>query len=248
MLCLGDTIWDIPDYVLSNSLPSSNRETVLRQILNKQKLKPVLDFSFRERPGLTDLYSPEDLITSQLRHEMNFIITKYLKVNLNIMVRVNQFYSEFMKDYNVLGIHVRGTDNWLETANFKLPTVRQWIGEADRILQSLDEPRRIFLASDSQEIVNKFIESFGKEKVVHINAIRAKRYKGDAVDSVRNNDPLQTGKQVFMDILLLAKCDYFLHAESNVGSLASYFNPKMKSFFLGDINNNQMVTKNYERS
>ena len=44
-----------------------------------------------------------------------------------------------------------------------------------------------------------------------------------------------------MDILLLAKCDYFLHAESNVASSASYLNPKMNSFFLGDITKNQIV-------
>ena len=165
VLCFGDSIWDFPDYLFSNALPTNNVQNVFGQISNKQKFKPVLDFSFRERSGLTDFYAPEDLITSQLRHEMNFILRKYLKVNSKIMMKVNQFYSEFMKDYNVLGIHVRGTDHWSENANFKLPTVRQWIDEADRVLQSLDEPRRIFLASDSHEVVSRFIESFGKEKV-----------------------------------------------------------------------------------
>ena len=37
-----------------------------------------------------------------------------------------------------------------------------------------------------------------------------------------------------MDILLLAKCDHFLHTESSVASLASYFNPHMTSYFLQD--------------
>ena len=37
-----------------------------------------------------------------------------------------------------------------------------------------------------------------------------------------------------MDILLLAKCDQFLHTESSVASLASYFNPHMTSHFLQD--------------
>jgi len=40
------------------------------------------------------------------------------------------------------------------------------------------------------------------------------------------------GTQVFLDVLLLAKCDHFLHAESSVASLASYFNPHMKSYFM----------------
>ena len=73
------------------------------------------------------------------------------------------------------------------------------------------------------------------------DVVRAKGYKDDSVHFDRSNDPLQIGQQVFMDILLLAKCNYFLHAESNVASLASYFNPEMKSFFLGDVTGNQKV-------
>ena len=70
---------------------------------------------------------------------------------------------------------------------------------------------------------------------MYLEAVRAEEYQSEAVHFNKNNDPLEIGRQVFMDILLLAKCDYFLHAESNVASLASYFNPKMKSFFLGDM-------------
>ena len=73
-----------------------------------------------------------------------------------------------------------------------------------------------------------------------IKAIRAKSYHGNiaphyffksehkAIDSSR----LALGTQVLLDILLLAKCDHFLHAESSVASLASYFNPHMKSYFM----------------
>ena len=78
--------------------------------------------------------------------------------------------------------------------------------------------------------------------MVYIHAIRAKRYSDEAEHVNKNNDPLQMGQQVFMDILLLAKCDCFLHSESNVASLAAYFNPKMKSFYLGDTADDQRVS------
>ena len=42
------------------------------------------------------------------------------------------------------------------------------------------------------------------------------------------------GTEVLTDVLLLAKCDAFLHTESSVAALASYFNPNMKIHFLGD--------------
>ena len=82
--------------------------------------------------------------------------------------------------------------------------------------------------------------SLSSRQVVFIKAIRAKSYhsniaphyffksKGKAADSSRR----ALGTQVLLDILLLAKCDHFLHAESSVASLASYFNPHMKSYFM----------------
>ena len=78
-------------------------------------------------------------------------------------------------------------------------------------------------------------------QVVFTEAIRAKGYhdqipphnfefKHNAADPYER----QIGTQVLMDILLLAKCDHFLHTESSVASLASYFNPHMISYFLQD--------------
>ena len=78
-------------------------------------------------------------------------------------------------------------------------------------------------------------------QVVFTEAIRAKRYHDQIPPhnfEFKHNtaDPYerQIGTQVLMDILLLAKCDHFLHTESSVASLASYFNPQMTSYFLQD--------------
>ena len=76
-------------------------------------------------------------------------------------------------------------------------------------------------------------------QVAYTTAVRAERYHGNVpphyFEFEQNaSDPYErvVGTQVFLDILLLAKCDHFLHAESSVASLASYFNPHMKSYFM----------------
>ena len=76
-------------------------------------------------------------------------------------------------------------------------------------------------------------------QVVYTKAVRAKRYHSqlpphDFEFADNPADPYErvVGTQVLMDILLLAKCDHFLHIESSVASLASYFNPHMKSYFM----------------
>ena len=78
-------------------------------------------------------------------------------------------------------------------------------------------------------------------KVIFTDAVRAERYHDQIPPHVfkfEHNaaDPYEReiGTQVLMDILLLAKCDQFLHTESSVASLASYFNPHMTSYFLQD--------------
>ena len=76
-------------------------------------------------------------------------------------------------------------------------------------------------------------------QVIFTDAFRAKRYHDripphDFKFEHNAADPYEReiGTQVLMDILLLAKCDQFLHTESSVASLASYFNPHMTSYFL----------------
>ena len=78
-------------------------------------------------------------------------------------------------------------------------------------------------------------------QVVFTKAIRARRYHSQDAPHVfefpdNAADPYErvVGTQVLMDILLLAKCDHFLHAESSVASLASYFNPHMRSYFMDE--------------
>lgn len=85
----------------------------------------------------------------------------------------------------------------------------------------------------------KLIILFCCKKVLFIEATRAKSYHGEpphVLQVQRNPDQFHKalGTQVLMDILLLAKCDHFLHIESSVAALASYFNPAMKSHFLDD--------------
>ena len=85
--------------------------------------------------------------------------------------------------------------------------------------------------------INEFLFNF--VQIVFTEADRANKYNDEipphyfkfeynATDTYER----EIGTQVLMDILLLAKCDQFLHTESSVASLASYFNPHMISHFL----------------
>ncbi|KAK3755089.1 hypothetical protein QZH41_007575, partial [Actinostola sp. cb2023] len=67
--------------------------------------------------------------------------------------------------------------------------------------------------------------------VVYTKAFRTTKYDGRAVHA-SGADPYMIGSQVLVDILVMAKCKHFLHAESSVAALVAYFNPDIESHFL----------------
>ena len=75
------------------------------------------------------------------------------------------FYQQYLSEFTVLGVHVRGTDHWMETSEKRLPPLMSWVKKAQSILETLPQPRKIFLASDNNEVIKKFVIYFGEEKV-----------------------------------------------------------------------------------
>lgn len=237
VLCLGGIIVGkvlVREYA---KLPRFNEE---KKYQAKGILRSsLLDVGFRKRQSLPG-YEEGAIITPQLRKWVHDIIREHVRPQESIQSRMNQFYMEHMHGYNMLGVHVRGTDHAMEMEEKKLPAMEKWIQDAETIFKTLEEPKKIFLAGDNNEIIDRFVGYFEKDKVVYTSAIRANKYQSlnPINGQVKDIDPIETGSQVLIDILLLAKCGHFLHAESSVATLASFFNPEMELHFLGSLEEN----------
>ncbi|KAJ7388635.1 hypothetical protein OS493_036488 [Desmophyllum pertusum] len=127
-------------------------------------VKTVIDNSFKNR---TDVGGFEDgkIITTQERMRINKLLQQYVKPNSRIREKVRTFYHRYLAEFTVLGVHVRGTDHWMETNEQKLPSLMSWVERAQSILETLPRPRKIFIASDNNEVIKKFVTYFGKEMV-----------------------------------------------------------------------------------
>ena len=77
-----------------------------------------------------------------------------------------------MAGYSVLGVHVRGTDHWMETIEQRLPPLMSCVKSAQSILQTLPQPRKISIASDNDEVIETFVTAFGKEMVSFVLFLR----------------------------------------------------------------------------
>ena len=127
-------------------------------------LRPIIDNSFKNRNDVEG-YEYSKIITTQERLRVNTLIHQYIKPNSRVKKKVEMFYQQYLAGFTVLGVHVRGTDHWMETSEKRLPSLMSWVKKAQSILETLPQPRKIFLASDNNEVIKKFIIYFRKEKV-----------------------------------------------------------------------------------
>ena len=162
VLCLGGIIVGNVLVQESAKLPYFNQEKKSQS--NGILRSSLLEVGFRKRQSLPG-YEEGAVITAELRKWVHGLIGEYVRPQESIQSRVNQFYMEYMNGYNMLGVHVRGTDHMLEMEEKKLPAMEKWIQDAEAVFKTLEQPKKIFLASDNNEIVRRFVEYFEKEKV-----------------------------------------------------------------------------------
>ena len=126
---------------------------------------PILDSSFRNRSMMKG-YGYSKIITDRERKQVNKLINQYVTPNSRMKEKVRAFHDRHLAGFNLLGVHVRGTDHWMETPEQKLPPLLSWVNKAAEILETLPHPRKVFIASDNDEVIKSFVEFFGKEKVI----------------------------------------------------------------------------------
>ena len=124
----------------------------------------ILDNSFRDRNDVEG-YEKSKIITTQERIRVNELISQYVKPNSRIREKVMMFHRRYLEGFTVLGVQVRGTDHWRETSEQRLPSLMSWVKRAQEILETLPRPRKIFIASDNNEIIEKFVNVFGVKTV-----------------------------------------------------------------------------------
>ena len=127
-------------------------------------VRTTIDNSFKKRTGIEG-FEFGGVITTQERLRVDKLIHQYAVPNSRIKEKVEMFYQQYLAGFNVLGVHVRGTDHWMETSEKRLPSLMSWVKKAQSILETLPQPRKIFIASDNNEVVKKFVIFFGKETV-----------------------------------------------------------------------------------
>lgn len=226
-----------------NDNPDENIwEYCFEPVCNNTENKKPYRYLFTTQP-----YKNSFADKKRYRNLFHQVITDRIIIKNKIQQKISDFFAEKFAGSKIIGVHYRGADtlykiNLQPKRELKKAPIDEYFAEIDALLEKGFE--KIFLATDDAEAHQKFIERYGN-KIIYISATRSSK-QGAIYDwgRWRTNIPLlKTDKRLLceealIDSVLLSKCDYLIHGQSNLSRIAMYFNPAipLKNMELPDLN------------
>lgn len=155
---------------------------------------------------------------------VNALIAEHIHIQPWIMEKKAIFYTTYMKDRVTIGIHVRRTDKYAEVRPVPL---REYVSVAEQCRQQFPDCQ-FLVATDQYSILKALREKLGG-RVIYYDALRSHSNKPLHLAS---RHPARIGEDVLIETLLLAECDFLIHAQSNVAVAALFFNPNLPHCWL----------------
>jgi hypothetical protein len=209
---------------------------------NCKKIKYIQhDIKLKENNDILGTIKKDHLIF------LNELFNSSLKINKNIIEKVESFYENNMKNYYCIGIHMRSN-------NCKIIERYKKELECDEVIKNLNdyiknnniEKYKIYIATDTKENLNYFINYYQDKLLYNKDNIYMSNTKIDKEphfgfelnDKNLNNDiflklyndskpGLKGGIELLTDALILSKCNSFRSTESNLSDWVYIFNPNI---------------------
>jgi hypothetical protein len=225
-------------------------------------LNDIIDYNGKAPNGFFFPWKEDFSEIEMLRSSANYIIKKYIKIKSFILETVNDFYDKNMKNYIVVGIHLRGSDKKSEAPTGINPL--DIIKKAQKYAYlgaSTGKTIKYLIASDEQGLIDFAQAELRKDTYASIPGEiliyptdRAQGNKTNHLTFVgtkkENGFFAKRGLDVLIEVLLLSRCSYFVHTMSNVSTAVIFFNPNLIHYqFDGfaKLNENQKNSKNEQR-
>jgi hypothetical protein len=160
------------------------------------------------RPGHPVYGAPTETV-------IRYLVGKYLRPIADVREQVEAFAAKHFGAGQVIGVHVRGTDKFLEDQEHA-----QRMGMIPGAVEQLsggDRNAKLFLMTDSTQIVQAYQKKYGA-RLVMTEAYRTNTRVG--LPFLGTRDKKRLGMDVMRDIYLATRCQKFVGlGSSNVANL-----------------------------
>jgi glycosyltransferase involved in cell wall biosynthesis len=193
----------------------------------------------------------------QWRAEYHAVYRRHVRLRPRLRQQIELFAAQNFRN-RMIAAHVRHPSHAMEQPTARMPTTEFYIRQVHDLAASLglsmasDSDWGVFLATDQDSAVDAFVREFGRRVVFAPNAERTpivadRRFRslsreeqlkeGHQVQHLAAADPQKwssrLAEQVIFDAALMARCDFLLHAVSNISTAVSYMNPRVNLVHCG---------------
>jgi len=163
------------------------------------------------------------------RRIYNRLFRRYIAVRPALLARAEAIHARHMAGHYRIGVHCRHPKHDSECLH-PSPSLARYIAMTRALLPS-DRSWIVFLASDYEPAVAAFRAVFGERLAMQEGV---KRAPGPSAEQRHHIDPdpaIESGEQVLIDALLLARCDALVHVTSNLATAVGYMNPQSRMVY-----------------
>lgn len=187
------------------------------------------------------------LYTDEYVSEMSKIVKKYLRFN-EVTKQILE-KDVVAKDINseVLGVHIRGTD-YKQNCNHH-PVFVEPSDYFEYIDTALKKGfKKIYLATDDSEIVDLFIQRYGKEILICDEFVsRSTGEIGVHIKESEKKNGYKLGLDVITDMYALANCGGIISGLSQVSLFARLFNKNFNEKYRYDVVVSKAINENHKK-
>lgn len=176
------------------------------------------------------------------RHDMDVMVRltrKYIRMKQELVQQFEEAFQHCGLDFeheNVLGVHYRGTDFKKNYRNHPVMiTIDQSIASCRKLMQEYDFDK-IFLATDDDEALVKFQNTFQEKMITYQDVHRSDGNEFIALKEFsEKNSRYQLGYEVLRDVVTLSKCSALIAGMSQVSLTARIFNRAFEKKYVKQV-------------
>lgn len=122
-----------------------------------------------------------------------------------------------------LGLHYRGTDKNKAVEETNYVSENNFLRVTDDFIDKHPEIKRIFLASDENEFIERVRLRYPNHDVIESGPVVHHKDTG-------NGSGFEKGDHALLDCLLLSRCRYLVKCQSALSGFAKVLNPKLEAY------------------
>eukprot|EP01084_Bolivina_argentea_P121919 216073_1 len=189
-------------------------------------------------------HNPDEYLNNwyyEQRYRGSQIVDKYFHLKSDIMkqrdnIWIYAFGNNYQK-YEILGVQMRGSDKVQRWSIRRTVAPEEYMPYIASFIDYYKDMARIFFATDDKNYLkflethwNEYIDMYSFDDVVITQGNVTRSSDKTAVFDFKDVSKYAIGREVLLDILLLAKCDWFIHSASAVSEAVFFNNIKLHNY------------------